>query len=320
MAPLDYRWAHAVNSRALLARVTQQVRQAKALQFATSDFCSAVEADVIWSERQQRAVMGHPPAQDGDVPFEDFLRAMLALADELQEAPEALHFAEATSSGSSSSAWSAPLIVKCDFKSMQAFVASRELMTRFIRAFPFPRGVFVNADILKGPVDPSDSLAFDAREFLEVASALARVDDGKHRDKVVLSVGWTSRNATDEETRRPYSPEMVDEMLRVLEPFADLAVTFPLRATSVRESWAAVRRLLLARSNYSFTLWWALSQMPDEELEWLYHTLELELSAAADVDGKKSLAERTFYDILGFERFLKRREYLKSLPKTELQN
>jgi hypothetical protein len=203
---------------------------------------------------------------------------------------------------------------------MQAFSASKELMTRFIRAFPFPRGVFVNADILKGPVDPGDSIAFDAREFLEVASALAHIDDGQHRDKIVLSVGWTTRNASDEETRRPYSPSMVDEMMHVLEPVADLAVTFPLRATSVRASWPAVRHLLLANSNYSFTLWWAISQMPDEELEWLYHTLELELLSEVDADGRKSLAQRTFYDILGFDRFLKRREYLNSLSKSALQN
>lgn len=286
MAPLDSRWAHAVNSRAQLAQTQRAVARGAV---------TAVEADVIWSARQQRPVMGHPPADDGDVALEQFLDAMLALA-----APASA----SASDPAADSAWAAPLVVKLDFKSAQAFRAASEPMQRFARAFPFRRGLFVNADILRGPVDEGDAVAFDACEFLREASALGRQADGAPCDKVVLSVGWTTRNGSDEERQRPYTREMVDEMLRLLEPHAELPVTFPLRATSVRASWPEVRRLL-ARSNHSLTLWWALSQMADDELEWLYHTLEL-----GGEGGQQGLANRTFYDILGFEQFIDRRESL----------
>lgn len=300
MAPLDYRWEHAVNSRALLAKVAEQVRNAKQLQFATRDFVNAVEADIIWSDRQQLPVMGHPPAVDGEVTLEEFLREMLVLSQEFGT-PD-----QFTAETTDDNVWTAPLIVKLDFKSMQAFRASNDLLVAFIAAFPFVRGIFINADIFVGPAN-TDAIAFTADEFLSVANALSLIENDAHRQKIVLSVGWTTSNGTSEEIYRPYTDKMVDDMLRVLEPYRDMAVTFPLRATSVRESWAAVRRLL-APKNYSFTLWWALSQMADDDLEWLYSTLETPTVSSSGDANELGFAGRTFYDILGFESFLQRRE------------
>jgi hypothetical protein len=97
---------------------------------------------------------------------------------------------------------------------------------------------------------------------------------------------------------------MVDEMLRVLEPYGHLHVTFPLRATSCRASWDAIKKLLIGPSTFGFTLWWAKTQMDDPEIEWLYHTLE----EAHDGTTGTTFANRTFYDILGFEAFLARRK------------
>ncbi|TMW60237.1 hypothetical protein Poli38472_000279 [Pythium oligandrum] len=284
MAPLDYRWGHAVNSRALLDDVKQQLKRASEQHFAANDYVNAIEADIIWSERQQLPVMGHPPQTDGELTLQVFLQEMETLSK---------LFVATTST--------TPLIVKLDFKSAQAFQASYELLRGFIVFFPFPQSIFINADILVGPANTSDIL-FSATEFLELASALGSID-GPNDHKIVLSVGWTTSNATDEEIHRPYTSVMVDEMLQVLKPYQHLHVTFPLRATSVRQSWSVLEKLLTGPSTYGFTLWWAKTQMSTEELEWLYHKLGEETG----VDGKIRFAGRTFYDILGFEDFLKRR-------------
>ncbi|GMF40364.1 unnamed protein product [Phytophthora fragariaefolia] len=287
MTPLNYRWGHAVNSAALLAEVQHQIHEAERLQFATSDFVNAVEADIIWGEAKQIPVMGHPPATDGDLPLTRFLDAMLELATQVQTSPVG---------------GETPLIVKLDFKSSRAFEASLDVLVGFVKQFPFTNGIFINADILVGPAN-TNHVAFDAAKFLHQVSELAEHEEGAHRHKLVLSVGWTTANSNEEEIHREYSSAMVDEMLHVLQPYAGrFAVTFPLRATSVRRSWPALRPLL-APSNYGFTLWWAITQMPGSEIDWLYKTLELE-NHTDDAGNSVRYSGRTFYDIKGFESCL----------------
>ncbi|KAF1329795.1 hypothetical protein FI667_g5636, partial [Globisporangium splendens] len=291
--PLDYRWGHAVNSHALLSDVVQEIREAQKTDFTSKSYVNAIEADIIWSDAQQIAVMGHPPQVDGELSFAAFLDAMQELARLFAPYEASMEVNAAAASHSSS-----PLIVKLDFKSMQAFRASYEHLRVFIASFPYAGGVFVNADILVGPA-MTPEIAFQAREFLDATSALASID-GANSHKLVLSVGWTTSNATEEEYRRGYTHEMVDAMLDVLKPYPHLQVTFPIRATSVCNSWGALQKLLTGPRNYGFTLWWAKTQIPDEELEWLYSTFEEDPQA-------KHFADRTFYDILGFERFLQQR-------------
>ncbi|KAJ0407650.1 hypothetical protein P43SY_010191 [Pythium insidiosum] len=285
-SPLDYRWAHAVNSPPLLAAVKRQIQRASTGDFR-GDAVNAVEADIIWSEQQQAPVMGHPPQTDSELTLASFLAEMQA-STMLFPAP---------ASGDDPP----PLIVKLDFKSAQAFNAGYDLVRSFISQYPFARGVFVNADICVGPAN-TQLVNFDAKDFLRRASALGSID-GSNDHKVVLSVGWTTSNATDEEIHRPYTDAMVDEMLELLKPYEQHHVTFPLRATSCRLSWDVIRRLLVGHPTFGFTLWWAKTQMSDEELEWLYHTLE---------ETHGTFASRTFYDVLGFEEFLSRRQATKA--------
>ncbi|EGZ26945.1 hypothetical protein PHYSODRAFT_257428 [Phytophthora sojae] len=300
MTPLDYSWAHAVNSTALLAAVQRQIHEAASEQFAMPDFVNAVEADIIWGEAKQTPVMGHPPATDGDLTLAQFLDAMLELAATFLRSTAHIE---------------TPLIVKLDFKSSRAFEASRGDLAKFVAQFPFIKGIFINADILVGPAN-TNHVAFDAAKFLEQVSELGELEGGNHRHKLVLSVGWTTANANEEEIHREYSSAMVDEMLRVLQPYGDrFAVTFPLRATSVRKSWPVLRPLL-APSNYGFTLWWAITLMSDDEIEWLYKTLEFD-SHSDDAGNSVNYAGRTFYDIKGFESFLAKRGYS---PASHLQN
>ncbi|KAL4163692.1 hypothetical protein KRP22_005120 [Phytophthora ramorum] len=288
MTPLEYRWAHAVNSNALLTSVQHQIQEAEKLHFATLDFVNAIEADIVWGEAKQTPVMGHPPATDGDLTIVRFLDAMLELAAKFQ---------------SLTTQNETPLIVKLDFKSSRAFEASSEALAEFVVQYPFTRGIFINADILPGPAN-SNYVAFDAATFLEHVNELGERGGGIHRHKLVLSVGWTTANANEEEIHREYSSAMVNDMLRVLEPYGDtIAVTFPLRATSVRKSWAALRPLL-GPQNYGFTLWWAITQISDDELRWLYSTLELESHADGGSASQRMYSGRTFYDIKGFDSFL----------------
>lgn len=291
MLPIEYRWAHGLNSNASLTNVVHQIQAAKHHQFATPDYVNAIEADIIWSETQQKPVMGHPPAIDGDLTLARFLTAMLDLASTFQS------FVPTCKT---------PLIVKCDFKSRRAFEASLGLLTAFTTHFPFAKGVFINADILPGPAN-SDNVAFDAEWFLKQVHDLSECDGGQHRHKLVLSIGWTTANGTEEEINREYLPKMVDDMLRLLQPYgASLAVTFPVRATSVRTSWSALRPLL-GPDNHGLTLWWTKTQMADDELEWIFTTLELSRDNDS-MDERPTYAGRTFYDIRGFDAFLAKRK------------
>lgn len=297
MLPLDYRWAHAVNSQTLLADVKQQIQRAKQDQWKGDAHVNAIEADIIWSETQQCTVMGHPPQTDGDLRFDLFLQAMTRLADEFATSIAITRTQNTTVyCDTMSSLPLAPLIVKLDFKSMQAFQASITVLRLFIASFPYRDGIFINADILVGPAT-TNALAFDAQVFLKEAHGLGINENGcaHYHEKLVLSVGWTTSNSTEEEVMRCYSHEMVDDMLRTLEPYAHMRVTFPVRATCTRRSWSALQKLLQGPANYGLTLWWAATQMPEEEIEWLYKTLE-----------HSDYANRTFYDIRGFESFLKK--------------
>lgn len=299
LAPRDYRWGHAVNSPALLQDISRAIRAATAhdAQASSQDYVNAVEADVIWSETQQIAVMGHPPQTDSDLSLAAFLDEMQALAALLhtQTISSSSRSGDTTTNAAANATDSPLLIVKLDFKSMRAFEASTALVRTFVAAFPFARGVFINADILVGPANTRDIAFPDADAFVRHASALG---GAAHAHKLVLSVGWTTSNANDEEFRRSYSSAMVDAMLDVLALYPDLHVTFPVRATSVQSSWPELRRLVLARPHaFGLTLWWSKTQLQDDELEWLYATLEHD----------PALANRTFYDILGFARFLERR-------------
>ncbi|OWZ13369.1 putative membrane protein [Phytophthora megakarya] len=291
MPLLDFRWAHAVNSNVLLEAVQRQVHAAKQQEF-TTEFANAIEADVIWSDVKQTPVMGHPPATDGNLTFTRFLDAMLGLATIFQ---------------GSAMPNKTPLIVKFDFKSSRAFEASSQALTKFVAQYPFTKGIFINADVLPGPAN-STEVAFDAATFLKQVHEIGEYEGGKHHHKVVLSVGWTTANDNEEEIYREYSSAMVDDMLRVLKPYGDtIAVTFPIRATSMRKSWAALRPLLVP-PNYGFTLWWAISQISDDELEWMFSSLELETHEDGD-GNQETYAGRTFYDVKGFDSFLAKRGY-----------
>lgn len=233
--PLDFRWAHAVNSK-----------QA-AIHAMHNNSINAWEADVIYSRKQEKSVMGHPPMSDNTFTLEDYL-AMVNVP-----------------------------INKLDFKSEDAAFKAKDVLEKYVETAECV--VFLNADILKGPCHSIDcEPKFNADAFVKYASTFPGI---------VLSPGWTTSSDTD-----PYTEENVREMLRVLKPYPKMRVTFPIRATLFRSSWKVLKVLLDTSDRYGFTLWWSKSILDEQELEYMYDTLE-----------GGQYRDRTYYDIVGFESF-----------------
>ncbi|OQR82607.1 hypothetical protein ACHHYP_15737 [Achlya hypogyna] len=169
---------------------------------------------------------------------------------------------------------SAACIVKLDFKSHAAFHAAEARL----RAAPstLRARIWLNADILQGSNAAVPS--FDAASFIAEASA-CRV--------AKLSVGWTTSAASIE-----YSDTMIDEMLSLLA--GKEGMTLPIKATLVRANWDALKRVY-TNSSHGMTLW-SNEAMSDDELTWLYTTLEMD----------PSLQGRTFYDLPGWTALVAR--------------
>jgi len=278
-APVSYRWAHAVNSKAAL--------EATLANNNSSMINNAIEADIIFSDQQQVPVMGHPPQRDSTLTLEQFLHTL----------------AQARFQGGNNDHNKATL-VKLDFKSQVALEASLALVQAYVTETRFPQGLFWNADLLLGPMQDIEDRQrygpqFNGSTFLALAQQT--VPDA------VLSIGWTT-TPHEQDQDLAYTENMVTEMLDLLQVHNDskkgtnnannssTTVTFPIRATSFRSSWHALQRLYAANPNYGITLWWSKSIMPMEELKWIYTTLEGESSPYQG---------RTYYDILGFEQVLK---------------
>ncbi|KAF0717144.1 Aste57867_2468 [Aphanomyces stellatus] len=168
-------------------------------------------------------------------------------------------------------------IVKLDFKTYDAFHASLPLISQFDAAQK--DRIWINADILRGSFAPESR--FPAAQFIEEAKACGA---GK------LSVGWTTSKESAE-----YSHAMVDEMLALLAPHA-VAATFPIKASLVRGSWDALRKLYANPAN-GITLW-LNDPMTDEDLEWLHSTLE---------ESDEVLRGRTYYDLQGWNALVQRK-------------
>ena len=264
--PIQHHWHHAVNSQDRLDEALASINE-------TTSKIQSIEADIIFSEAKQRAVMGHPPDKDGDLTLRSFL-------DQLHQT------CFQYSCGSSTNR-----IVKLDFKCMKSFETSITHIQSYLKHLPqeYHPLVWINADILPGPgenlCDSQSQLKmkpkFVASEFLDIVTTQLA--------GTTLSIGWTT-SLTDK--RALYTKEMIDDMLEVLKPYEKLSITFPIRATSFRDSWNVLQKLYT--QNWTLTLWWSLDTLDSKEFDWIYKTLEEE---------KKIHMNRTYYDLLGFEEY-----------------
>ena len=267
--PIQHYWHHAVNSQDKFDIALASVNE-------TTTKVQSIEADIIFSATKQKAVMGHPPENDGDLTLKSFLEQLQDVGFQY-------------SSGACTNR-----IVKLDFKCMLAFESSIPNLQYYLQQLPpqFHHLLWMNADILPGPgEDPSDISSelkmkpkFDAAEFLHIVS--------KQLSGTTLSIGWTTSLS---DKRAVYTQEMVDRMLEVLKPYEKINVTFPIRATSFRHSWDVIQKLY--RYNWTVTLWWSLGKLEETELDWIYTTLEEENAL---------FRHRTYYDLVGFQDYVSR--------------
>lgn len=268
-------WHHAVNDQSKLNQTILLLEDNNVTKI------QAIEADIIYSSIKTKPVMGHPPSVDGDLTLASFLHQLHNI--KFQNQPYSIHSNDNTCP-----------ILKLDFKSMDSLKSSLSDVKEYLSQLPscLHQRVFINADILKGPgEDMNDKVAqeklqpkFDASEFLNIVS--------KELPKTTLSIGWTS-SLTD--IHAVYTNQMVNDMIECAKPYKD--VTFPIRASCFRQSWDGVlERLYQEDPTWTVTLW-SSYDLPKEELDWIYYTLE-----------NGSLRNRTYYDVKGFHAHLNKKQ------------
>ena len=264
--PIQHYWHHAVNSQDKLNKALASIKQSTSKR-------QSIEADIIFSEIKKKAVMGHPPDNDGNLTINSFL-------DQMVQAQMQYSSNKCTNR-----------IVKLDFKCMKAFESSIPHIQSYLRNIPrqFHHLIWINADILPGPGEDLDDVGlqlkmkpkFQASQFLEMVT--------QQLSGTTLSIGWTTSLI---DRRAIYTQKMVDDMLATLQPYQKLNVTFPIRATSFRNSWEVMQ--MLYKNNWTVTLWWSLDVLDKKEIEWIYNTLE---------EGEEVFKNRTYYDLLDFDKY-----------------
>ncbi|KAL2724186.1 protein FAM151B isoform X2 [Vespula squamosa] len=207
-------WAHAVNSQANLS---------KAL---TADDIMMLEGDVVIgnltnSNNTNIPIMAHPPDIESDLSLDEFLSSVLN-----------------TTKG-----------VKLDFKSLDAFERSKPILAENRKKFTNP--LFLNADILPGPVE-AKTIPLDSKSFLTGAMEVF--------PESVLSIGWTTRYGSEFNiTEGHYTMEQIQKMIDTLtENKVSQSITYPVRAGLAANDISAMKTLIDRSSsfgNVTMTIW-----------------------------------------------------------------
>ncbi|SPP79845.1 protein FAM151B isoform X1 [Drosophila guanche] len=214
------RWAHAVNSQQLLDE-------------ALAGDIEFIEADIVLGkvngEGDDMPVMAHPPANVSDLTLQGFLNQIKDFND--------LH--EGNEKG-----------VKLDFKSIEVFEGSLDILDATIPSMSYP--IWINADIISGPVDQNKSVPVDPDRFFA----------GCMRYKqAVLSIGWTTNWGADFREGE-YTKDQCDAMVESLSLNNVLStgqgITFPVRAGIAANSEEQLHKLVAAvneTNESTLTIW-----------------------------------------------------------------
>ncbi|XP_030242060.1 protein FAM151B isoform X1 [Drosophila navojoa] len=214
------RWAHAVNSQQLLAE-------------ALGGDIDMIEADIVLGQLNGEGlvlpVMAHPPANTSDLTLKDFLNQIKA-HNEVHEGAE---------KG-----------VKLDFKSIEVFEGSLGILDESIPKMTYP--IWINADIISGPVEQNSSVPVDPPAFFA----------GCMRYKqAVLSIGWTT-NWGANYREGEYTQAQCDAMLQAINDnnvtSTGQVITFPVRAGIAANSGTQLHNLVSAvnaTNECTLTIW-----------------------------------------------------------------
>ncbi|XP_043258784.1 protein FAM151B [Colletes gigas] len=209
-------WAHAVNSQEKLAIALKN----DAIMMLEADV--SLGNDTTNTTNMNVPIMAHPPNTTSDLTLQNFLKTVID---------------SNTTKG-----------IKLDFKSIEAFNASKPVLENKMNELAFP--VFLNADILPGPVNAT-ALPVDAKAFLSGAKAFTNY---------TLSVGWTTRyDAAQNGTKNGYTTKQIQAMIDVLkEQNVTQPITYPVRAALAVNDVAAMESLIKkspGSSNATLTVW-----------------------------------------------------------------
>ncbi|XP_050573991.1 protein FAM151B isoform X1 [Bombus affinis] len=221
-------WEHAVNSKEKLdnALVSANIMM--------------LEADVTMgilnnmSDNSSRIpIMAHPPAFKSNLSLKNFLDTVIQ---------------KNVTKG-----------IKLDFKSIEAFNASKPILEEVRNNTKFP--VFLNADIFPGPVNASTTAVVDPKVFVSEAMAFP---------EYTLSVGWTTRYGTnDNVTEGQYTEQQIQNMTNFLkEQKVTQPITYPVRAGLAANNTKVIKSLMENSSfarNVTLTVWSSEGDKVDAE-------------------------------------------------------
>ena len=201
---------------------------------------TCIESDVGLDAYTQTPVMQHAPIV--------YLRWEKPLG-----LREWIHMVEA-------SAWfnhSSPKVIKFDFKHIDSVGPSVQLISNSLLYASPHVSIWLNADVLSGP-GTVFSEPLDAQKFLRKIQPIKRT---------TLSLGWTTSFSYLVPSQ--YSPQMIDHMLAFTRTL-NHSVTFPIRASLLRTSWAELKRLIQHASNrHSMSVWTGAEGVPASDIQWM---------------------------------------------------
>ena len=208
-------WAHAVNSQEKLSEALK------------NGDIMMLEADVVLgrlnssNENETKIpIMAHPPATESDLSLEDFLKNVMSNRTKG---------------------------IKLDFKSIEAFDASKLKLENVRSDINLP--VLLNADILSGPVNSTDT-PVDAASFLSAAKAYPNY---------TLSIGWTTKYGVKPNvTEGSYTKEQVQAMIDTVKgQNITQPITYPVRAGLAANDIEVMKSLIQKSSqkDVSLTIW-----------------------------------------------------------------
>ncbi|XP_017060446.1 protein FAM151B isoform X2 [Drosophila ficusphila] len=269
-------WAHAVNSQQLLDEVLTET--------GNIDF---IEADIVLGklngEGEDMPVMAHPPAVISDLTLADFLYQIMEFNRGHQGQEKG---------------------VKLDFKSIEVFEGSLDILDENIPNMTYP--IWINADILSGPVEQNKTVPVDADRFFA----------GCMRYKqAALSIGWTTNWGADFREGE-YTQDQCEAMLETLTANNVLstgqAITFPVRAGIAANSEEQLHRLVAAvneTNESTLTIWSSDGDYVDVAklrklifgfgVERVYLDVPEELASQLDL-GNTGSGAGTFKSLFGF--------------------
>lgn len=227
-------WAHAVDSQSFLTDVLQGD-----INFIEADILLGfLENDA--NKQNEIPIMAHPPATTSDLSLEAFL-------SQIQDFNNAVEPSKVKG-------------VKLDFKSIGALERSIGIIGNCYDMHKFP--TWINADILPGPVNNTDTIPVDPKRFFDAIKQLG---------PAVLSIGWTTK-WSESSTDGQYTEAHVAEMLNVIKENgideAGYVITFPVRAGITANSLDSLNflyRSLKDTNTVTFTIWSSAKDAVDVE-------------------------------------------------------